>query len=304
MISVVIPLYNKEKTVARALRSVLAQTFQDFEVVVVNDGSTDNSVQVVASIGGDPRIKLVNQPNAGVAAARNRGVAEAHGEVVAFLDADDEWLPGFLETVRGLVAAHPQSDIFATSYFKVGPDGQRRPTMLASADLSDYFRVASSSEPPVNASCVAIKKHALEEIGGFPVGIRSGEDLLTWARLAVRGLVAYRAEPLAVFYRDGGEAVTGTPTRFPDEGDPVGQGLRELLATVSVSQRESLQDYRALWHKMRARVFLVWGERRQALGEVRRSLACKPWQPRLYRYVVLAVLPVRWVRRLFADVSR
>lgn len=293
MISVVIPLYNKEATVARALRSVLAQTFQEFEVVVVNDGSTDNGPQVVAGVG-DARVRLVNQANAGVAAARNRGVAEARGEVVAFLDADDEWLPGFLEAVHEMVAAHPQSEMFATLYFKVGPDGQRRPAAVSSTDLTDYFRVAASSEPPINASCVAIRKRALEEVGGFPVGIKSGEDLLTWARLAARAPVAYHAESLSVFYRDGDEAVTGIPTRFPDAGDPVGRGLREL------PQRKSVRDYRALWHKMRARVFLVWGERGPALGEVWRSLACKPWQPRLYPFLVLALLPVRWVRRLFA----
>lgn len=295
MISVVIPLFNKEATVARALRSVLAQTFQDFEIVVVNDGSTDNGAQ---RVGGDSRIRLVNQPNAGVAAARNRGVAEARGEVVAFLDADDEWLPEFLETVCALMREHPQSEMFATLYFKVGPDGQRRPARLSDTDLSDYFRVASASEPPVNASCVAVRKRALEEIGGFPIGIQSGEDLLTWARLAVRAPVAYRAEPLAVFHRDGDEAVTGIPMRFPDAGDPVGLGLREL------PQRPSLREYRALWHKMRARVFLVWGERRHAMSDVWRSLVCRPWQPRLYPYLALAALPVRWVRRLFAGASR
>jgi glycosyltransferase involved in cell wall biosynthesis len=295
VISVVIPLFNKEATIARALRSVLAQTFQDFEVIVVNDGSTDNGPRLVA---GDPRIRLVNQANAGVAAARNRGVAETRGEIVAFLDADDEWLPGFLETVCSLMRAHPDSEMFATSYFKVGPDGQRRPARLSDANLLDYFRVASASEPPVNASCVAIRKRALEEVGGFPVGITSGEDLLTWARLAARAPVAYRAEPLAVFYRDGDEAMTGIPTRFPDRDDPVGRGLREL------PQRPSLREYRALWHKMRARVFLVWGERGQALGEVWQSLGCKPWQPRLYLYLALALLPLRWVRRLFAGASR
>ncbi len=288
MISVVIPLYNKEKTVARAVRSVLAQTFQDFEIVVVNDGSTDNSPQVVTGIG-DSRIRLVQQANAGVSVARNRGVAEARSEIVAFLDADDEWLPEFLEAVRGLAEAHPGSEMFATSYFKVGFDGQRRPAAASETDLSDYFRVASSSEPPIHASAVAVKKRALEAIGGFPVGVHSGEDLLTWARLVVRAPVAYRAEPLSVFHRNK------PIQRRPSEDDTVGRELRELWPVGPLS----LRRYTGLWHKMRARMFLLMGERGNALREVARSLGCHLWQPKLLSFAVLTLLPAGVARRVF-----
>ena len=90
MISVVIPLYNKEKYIKRAIESVLNQTFQKFEIIVVNDGSTDKSAEIVQNIK-DPRIRLINQKNAGVSAARNRGIQEAKYEYIAFLDADDFW---------------------------------------------------------------------------------------------------------------------------------------------------------------------------------------------------------------------
>lgn len=95
MISVVIPLYNKEKQIKRTLQSVLTQTFQDFEIVIVNDGSTDNSVIEVEKLK-DPRIRLVHQKNAGVSAARNKGIEEAKYELIAFLDADDEWQSEYL----------------------------------------------------------------------------------------------------------------------------------------------------------------------------------------------------------------
>ena len=97
MISVVIPLYNKEKSIASTLRTVLNQTFSDYEIVIVNDGSTDGSVEEIEKVQDD-RIRLVHQPNAGVSAARNRGIEEAKGELNAFLDADDEWKPDYLAT--------------------------------------------------------------------------------------------------------------------------------------------------------------------------------------------------------------
>src|ERR671936_1110009 len=113
-VSVVIPLYNKERDVGRAVASVLAQTFADFEVVVVDDGSTDGGPRVVAAFP-DPRIRLVSQVNAGAAAARNRGTACARAGLVAFLDADDQWEPAFLETVIGLRSRFQSCEVFANS---------------------------------------------------------------------------------------------------------------------------------------------------------------------------------------------
>jgi len=114
-ISVVIPLYNKARHIRRALSSVLAQTAPCFELVVVDDGSTDGSADVVRSIS-DSRLRLVVQPNGGECAARNRGIRETSGELIAFLDADDEWLPEFLSTVMRLYDQCPQAGAYATAY--------------------------------------------------------------------------------------------------------------------------------------------------------------------------------------------
>lgn len=121
-ISVVIPLYNKEREVARAVRSVLAQRRQPLELIVVDDGSTDRSAAEVEAFR-DPLVRLIRQPNGGVCAARNRGIAEARGEYVALLDADDEWEPGFLSEIVSLITRYPGCGIYCTAFHILGRKG-------------------------------------------------------------------------------------------------------------------------------------------------------------------------------------
>ena len=185
IISVVIPLYNKKKQIAYTLQSVFTQTFQDFEIVVVDDGSTDNSVEEVEKFD-DSRIRLIHQTNAGVSAARNRGIGEARGELIAFLDADDEWKPRYLETQYALYQKYPECSVYACNYEFRDSEGKVTSTIIRKLPfegkdgiLSNYFEVASCSHPPLWTSAVVVKKSAIQAIGGFPLGIKSGEDLLT-----------------------------------------------------------------------------------------------------------------------------
>ncbi len=112
--SVVIPLYNKEHYIAGTLRSVLTQTFPDYEVIVVDDGSTDHSLQACKEVRSD-KIRVVQQANQGVSAARNKGIELAAGEYICFLDADDTWHPDYLQNIETIVQKYPQSDIFVTA---------------------------------------------------------------------------------------------------------------------------------------------------------------------------------------------
>lgn len=112
MISVVIPLYNKEHTITRTLGTVLNQTYKDFEVVIINDGSTDNGVSVIQNFSTDSRIKIINQSNQGVSVARNEGVRNATYEYVAFLDGDDEWLPNYLSKMYEAIQKFPNAGLF------------------------------------------------------------------------------------------------------------------------------------------------------------------------------------------------
>ncbi len=180
-ISVVIPLYNNVNEVGRALRSVFSQTTSGFEIVVVNDGSTDGGDEAVKAMR-ERGIRLVNQTNKGVSAARNRGIAEAKGDLIAFLDADDEWKPDFLETILRLRKHFPDCSLFATHYVYMETDGTLRVPILRRITpgnwegvLPNYFDTASHSDPPVWSSAVAVDRSALLSIGGFPEGVSIGE---------------------------------------------------------------------------------------------------------------------------------
>ena len=233
-ISVVIPLYNKEKSVASTLRTVLNQTFTDYEIVIVNDGSTDNSVAEVEKIY-DARIRLINQQNAGVSAARNRGIEEANGELIAFLDADDEWKPEYLATQYHLSQKYPECSVFACNYEFRNAEGNVTSAIIhklsfAGEDgiLINYFEVACCSHPPLWTSAVVVRKSALQAIGGFPVGVTSGEDLLTWARLSINDHIAFCKRSLAIYNLGEGYDYTHLPSRRQDRNDPVGKSLLQF----------------------------------------------------------------------------
>ena len=126
-ISVIVPLYNKEREIAGTLRSVLAQTLRPQEIIVVDDGSTDRSasiVEIVAAEEGRGLVRLVRQPNAGECAARNRAIAEAGGDLIALLDADDEWEPGFLEEIASLRREYPGCGVYSTGFTVISHDGR------------------------------------------------------------------------------------------------------------------------------------------------------------------------------------
>jgi hypothetical protein len=302
--SVVIPLYNKEHTIARALGSVWAQSVQDFEIVVVDDGSTDRGPRVVERMG-DRRLRLISQENQGVSAARNRGIAAARFELVAFLDADDEWRPSFLETIAGLIRRFPEAAVFATSYLFCqsgcgvwAPRLRGVPATPWEGVLRDYFAVAARSDPPVWSSAVVVRKDALRTVGGFPVGVTSGEDLLTWARLAAQYQVAFSTEPCAVFHLGDRTSAFGL-RRLPDRDDPVGRELRRLLPGAPRRRRSSLRGYLALWNKMRASVLLRAGRRSGALGHALRAVALDPLNWRNHALVLFALCPSQSSKWLF-----
>jgi glycosyltransferase involved in cell wall biosynthesis len=204
--TVVIPLFNKEMHIKRTIESVLSQSFQDFEIVVVNDGSKDNSVDII-EILNDDRIKVFNQSNAGVSAARNRGVKEAKAEYIALLDADDLWLPDHLENLSKLIFNFPQAGIYATAYNVRSIKGVDEniymhglPSGMVSGLIPNYFNSVAHGDNLVCSSAVCIPKKVFEgSKAWFPVGEKYGEDQYVWARIAVQYVIAYCTKPSAIY---------------------------------------------------------------------------------------------------------
>jgi glycosyltransferase involved in cell wall biosynthesis len=185
LISVIIPVYNGEKTIKETLDSVLKQTFQDFELIIINDGSQDATVEIVEGIQ-EPRIKLYSYSNAGQAASRNRGISHAVGEFIAFLDADDLWTADKLEAQLKALQANPEAAVAYswTDYIDESNQFLRRGSYISvTGDVYKNLLVVNFLE---NGSNPLIRAQALAEVGYFDEALPPAEDWDMWLRLAAR----------------------------------------------------------------------------------------------------------------------
>ena len=298
MISVVIPLYNKVGQVEATLRSVLAQTYKDYEIVVVDDGSTDGSAEKVESLGIE-NLRLIRQKNAGVSAARNRGIEEAKGEYVAFLDADDLWKPDYLATQYELTKKYPECDVFATNYEMHKANGDILKTVIHKLPfngldgvLDNYFEVASCSHPPLWTSAVMVRKSSMNGCNVFPIGVASGEDLLTWANLAVNFEIAYSNVVGASYTFIEKIERRGEPKDIKSTKDAVGIGLEKILDGVFEKRlRHDLKKYVSFWYKMRSSINLSLHHRLAAVTCAIKSLRYNPCNIKVYSFPIVAMLP-------------
>ncbi|MDH4201264.1 MAG: glycosyltransferase [Phycisphaerae bacterium] len=209
-ISAVIPAYNAEKYIARAIDSVLAQTRPVDEIIVIDDGSSDKTADIVRSYGD--KVKLISQPNAGVSAARNTGVLAATGDWVAFLDADDEWLPRKIELQTANLKKHPELVWTTGNYDECLCDENRRAPqyppqkirkLLKDNDYFDSYFTAWRYSLWGCSDVQMVRRDVLIKAGLFPVGQKIAEDIDTWLRVAyLHPKVGFIAEPLAIYHFD------------------------------------------------------------------------------------------------------
>lgn len=202
LVSVVIPAYNAAWRLGRAVKSVLAQTYDPLEILVVDDGSTDDPANVLVPFGG--RVTTITQKNMGLSAARNTGAAQATGEFIAFLDADDQWLPEKIQRQMDLLQARPEVGFCSTAARVEDAEGSFLEEWSCEVaeeplvrKLFHYNTVAGSG------SGVMVRRSLLEKTGGFDVELRSVEDVDMWMRLAAVSDYACIPEPLTVIERRG-----------------------------------------------------------------------------------------------------
>lgn len=198
MFTVIIPLYNKELSIHATIQSVLNQTYQSFEIVVINDGSTDRSAKIVEAINDD-RIRIIHQENQGVSAARNRGVKEAKYEWIALLDGDDLWKKNHLEEIIKMMNMFPNEKVYVTSFEysdkrKMFKHSRKNPIFK----IDNYFREAIK-ERLMCTGIVVVNKECFEKVGYFNVSLNRGEDLDLWIRLAKNYTILKSTEITALY---------------------------------------------------------------------------------------------------------
>ncbi len=207
--SVVVPLYNKEQFIQRTLQSIFDQTFADYELIVVDDGSTDQSYSKACAVvkNNNPNQYVVTQENEGVASARNKGAAMAKGDYICFLDSDDWWEPDFLEEIDRLITEYPDAGLYGTSFYLV-KNGQQRvaPIGFEHGFIKGYINYCQTYARtlcmPITSSSVAIPRAGFMASGGFRSHLTLGEDFDLWIRLAISYPVAMVNKPLANYFQD------------------------------------------------------------------------------------------------------
>lgn len=287
----IVPLYNKGAYIGRALRSILDQDFFDLEVIVVDDGSTDDGVEIVRR-HTDPRIRLIQQSNRGPGAARNTGLLLSRGQLAAFLDADDEWLSTYLaQAVAALQDAGEEVATHTCTYIE-DPGGNDSTDLWRRRGFrSGISRMTAADSAEVLLHRVAfmspcttvVRTRFARDLGGFceTDGCRYAEDAHLWLRVLLAAKVSFAMEPHVRIHRDasGLSATTRLSTR-PLE--PFLARPEEVRAFCPPDLRRTLDEFLAIRAFKTACAWSYWGQWRQALGLLRSFRA--PGQHRLPYY--------------------
>jgi glycosyltransferase involved in cell wall biosynthesis len=269
-ISVIIPTYNAIKTVLDTIASVQAQSYRDIEILVINDGSTDNLLGCLAPTVKDARVKIYSYPNGGLSVARNRGIARSTGEYIAFIDADDLWTPDKLERQLQALEANPSAGLaYSWTYF-MEEDGQRyhtdRPIWFEGDVLKDLILwnfLCHGSNP-------LIRRSVIDAVGEFDPTLPAAEDWDYWLRIAAQWEFALVPQP-QIYYRQSGGAMSA-------KVEVMEMAQLEVLDRAVKRSPASLQSYHrqamAKIYQYSAQLYLIHGKGRQTQRLVYRKL----WQ--------------------------
>lgn len=289
-VSVIIPTYNRAHLVGRAIRSVLNQTYQDFEIIVVDDGSTDKTEEVVKSFN-DPRIRYIrHEQNRGGSAARNTGIRTARGGVIAFLDSDDEWLPEKLaKQVQKMTGSGDQVGLVYTGEKVIDAETGRCLVEKVPSLEGNVHSQLLEGDFIGTCSSVMVKKTAIEAVGGFDEQLVSRQDWDCWIRIAYSYNISCIPECLVVRY-------TGLP-QISDKLQRIAEGTARILE----KHRASLDKTPRTFGKQLAVLTMLQLAYTRKLGwsTAGKALKLYPCQPKLVGALLISLLGVRVYRRVF-----
>jgi len=295
--SVIVPLYNKEKHIKRTLDSILQQSCQDFEILVVNDGSTDNSTDEVAKIT-DPRIQLIHQDNQGESVARNTGINAANGKIISFLDADDEWEYSYLEKIKQLTTRFPDAGLYCTNYEIIEPGNRYEarikglPHGFTEGILPSFFQSIALGNSPVFIGATSIPREIFNETGLFTAGVRLYADLEFWTRIALRHKIVFTTELQSYYHKDATNRIC--MNILPDAEDlPFRRHIEDAINNKVLSGPDIVFANRFInkYRLMNAFKCLVGGRKEVARQMAYKSTPCIYLLARKYFILISSYLP-------------
>lgn len=247
-ISVIIPTYNSSSYITRTLDSVLSQNYLPDEIVIVDDGSSDNTIEIIeeykkANKDVLKNIRVFQQKNMGAGAARNRAVKEAAGKWIAFLDSDDIWMSGKMKAVRASMEAHPDSTIIAHDEYAVDEkdmESRRLCSLHEGHDESKDLFIQLYEGNLFSTSCMVIKKEIIERAGGFDESLRSAQDYDLWIRCGMYGKLFYIPEPYEIYVTREGNITANTYRRYNCELRICRKYTDELVKRVGLKETKKI----------------------------------------------------------------
>lgn len=298
-VSVIIPVFNAARTIEQAIESVRAQSFTDFEIIAIDDGSDDGSTEILLKRYGDA-VKILAQKNQGPSAARNFGVANSTGEYLGFLDADDCWKPEFLTTMVAALDRGPQSVMAYCDLQLVDSLGQPFQTSLMAVreNRAPSMQDMLDTLWPIMPSGAMIRRRALDAVGGYPEALRAFEDVYLWLVLREQGPFAYVPEKLAMW------RFAHFPAALKPSGgqEAAGRIFRHMVkARYGVDPAKHVQSRERAPRSILGYIgldALARGDRATARSAFMRAISLDPYRMRNYMRLARTVLPAGVARAL------
>ncbi len=286
-LTVIIPLFNKNQTIERAVRSVLNQKTVSNSIIIVDDGSVDDGPQRIRKLQLKyPVIKLVEQENRGVSGARNRGAMESETEYIAFLDADDEWLPEHTSNLAKVILQNQHADFYCTPYIMDSPDGHLKPHVDLPDEfngiISNFVKTYSRGYGIIHSSTVCFRRSFFFETGGFPVGVKSGEDIYLWLKAGLEGVCAAINQRSVILHKDEIDSLERRKRYEPYHVSYFLEHLHEYRA----DKRKEIKDF------LCNNILLQW-----AAAKIEKNR----WQRSILRSYMYRINKLQWLVLLFSE---